>query len=172
MVLAHRLGNRHIAFVRILCCPGARRAAAVAALALIATNAWARQRTDGPPADLIASAGSLFHQYGLALSQGARDRIPFFYHWQGAQIVFNGQARFQTRAELTERYRTGWTPPAFFAWDSLHFEIIPPANVLAIGRFKWLRRGTTDTLRFAYVALLTAVDSGMAIRVEHETRLP
>jgi hypothetical protein len=111
-------------------------------------------------------------QYGDALLRADRARIASLYHWETAQLVRNGVSQVLTRAQITDRYRTRWTPPAYFAWDSLQYHAIPPASVLVVGRFCWLPSQNADTLRYAYVALLVAIDSGMAIRVEHETRLP
>lgn len=129
------------------------------------------QPVDGPPSDLLAASRSLFSQYERALQTGARERLASFYHVEGAHVIFNGQARFRSRALIDSLYRYHWGPPAYFAWDSLQFEALPPTSVVAFGRFRWLRPADADTEHFAYVAVLEAVDSGMAIRLEHETRL-
>ena len=64
------------------------------------------------------------------------------------------------------------TTPAFFAWEALAFDSIAPGQVLVTGGFLWQSAGQPDTARFIYAALLEAVDSGLAIRFEHETARP
>ena len=127
---------------------------------------------DGAPVDLEASASALYDAYGSALSTPRRDAIAGFYHPDGALRVLNGHSRRQTRASIDSGYRGAWSPPAFFAWDALAFDSIAPGQVLVTGGFLWQSAGQPDTAKFIYVALLEAVDSGMAIRFEHETARP
>lgn len=131
----------------------------------------APQRTDAP-ADLKASAAAMYEAYGTALSTPRRDAIGSFYHPDGAIIVFNGQARRQSRADIDSRYRGAWSPPAFFAWEGLTFDSIGPGQVIVNGGFLWQGAGQADTSKFVYAALVEAVDSGMGIRFEHETARP
>lgn len=127
--------------------------------------------TDGPPANLAAAADSLYQEYARVLRTGDRGRIAQFYAPRGAQRVLNGHSRRLTQAAIDSLYRYRWSPPAFFAWDSLQFETLPPSRVLVVGRFRWQGTGQADTGSYAYAALLEAVDSGLAIFFEHETSL-
>ncbi len=129
-------------------------------------------RTDGPPADLEASAASLYQQYGAALAAGRRGALAAFYHNEGALIVLNGVARRQSGEELNRKYLSAWTPPTYFAWEDMAFDSIAPSQVLVTGGFRWQDLGEKDTTRYIYAALLVAVDSGMAIVFEHETQRP
>lgn len=81
-------------------------------------------------------------------------------------------ARRFTRAELRSKYLDSWSPPAFFAWEGLHFDSIGPGEVIVTGGFRWQSTGQMDTVPYIYAALLVAVDSGMAIVFEHETLRP
>ena len=45
-------------------------------------------------------------------------------------------------------------------------------QVLVTGGFLWQSAGQQDTAHYIYAALLEAVDSGMAMRFEHETARP
>jgi hypothetical protein len=127
---------------------------------------------DGPPADLKASAQELFVQYEAAIKTSRREAIARFYHFDGAIRVLNGTTSRMSRPQLDSVYRTTWTPPAFFAWEELSYDSLDPGTVIVTGGFRWARLGTTDTLRYLYAALVHAVDSGMAIRFEHETLRP
>lgn len=127
---------------------------------------------DGPPADLKASARELFAQYEAAVRLHRREVIARFYHFEGAVRVINGTTSRMGRAQLDSVYRTTWTPPEFFTWEELSFDSLDPRTVLVTGGFRWARMGATDTARYLYAAVLQAVDSGMAIRFEHETIRP
>src|SRR5687768_11189051 len=128
--------------------------------------------TNGPPADLEATARELFAQYEAAIKTGRRDAIARFYHVDGAVRVINGTTSRMSRAQLDSVYRTTWTPPAFFAWDALAYDSLDPGSVLVTGGFRWARPGASDTANYLYAAVLQAVDSGLAIRFEHETLRP
>jgi len=127
---------------------------------------------DGPPADLEVSAQQLFAQYEAAIKSGQRDAIARFYHVDGAVRVINGTTSRMSRAQLDSVYRTAWTPPAFFAWDSLAYDALDPRSVLITGGFRWASPGARDTANYLYAAVLQAIDSGLAIRFEHETLRP
>lgn len=122
--------------------------------------------------DLQASAAALYEAYGDALSVPRREAIAGFYHPDGALIVLNGHPTRRTRAAIDSNYRGPWNPPAFFSWDSLAFDSIAPGQVIVTGHFRWQSAGQPDTGRYIYAALLEAVDSGLAIRFEHETPAP
>jgi hypothetical protein len=122
-----------------------------------------------PPVDLRASATALYDSYTTALTEGRPEALSSFYHPDGAIRVINGFTRRATRAGLDSSYRSGWNPPAFFAWDSLAFDSIAPGNVIVTGAFRWLEQGKRDTTRWLYAALLQATDSELSIRFEHET---
>jgi hypothetical protein len=143
-------------------------------VALLACSSSPRSRSivDGPPADLKASAQEFFAQYEAAIKAPRREAIAGFYHIEGAIRVLNGTTSRLSRPQLDSEYRTAWTPPAFFAWEELSYDSLDPGTVIVTGGFRWARLGTTDTLRYLYAAVVQAVDSGMAIRFEHETLRP
>lgn len=127
---------------------------------------------DAPPADLRGTAAALYEQYGAALASGRREALPRFYHPDGALLVFNGSPMRLSMAQLSEIYTTQWSPPAYFAWDSLAFDPISSTQVIVTGGFRWMEPERSDTNRFIYASLLSVVDSGLAIVFEHETRRP
>ena len=127
---------------------------------------------DGPPADLKATAQELFSQYETAIRTPRREALARFYHFDGAVRVINGITTHMSRAQLDSVYRNAWTPPAFFAWEDLRYDSLDVGIVVVTGGFRWTPAGRADTLRYLYAAVLHAVDSGMAIRVEHETLRP
>jgi len=147
---------------------------ALGALALLACSSTSHRAVpvDGGPRDLKQSARELFAQYEDAIVRQRREAIAGFYDYRGVVRVLNGTTRRLSRAQLDTIYRTSWTPPAFFTFDSLAYDSIAPGQVLVTGGFRWARAGAHDTARFIYAALLQAVDSGMAIRFEHETARP
>lgn len=148
------------------------RAVAVLTVVLCACRpASVGRRSDHAPADLVASAQSFYKAYEQALKTGDKARLGPLYHPAGAHIVVNGRPTFWTRAGLDSAYRNEWTQPTFFTWDSLRFEAHPPTRVLVYGRFRWAFATRPDTTAFAYVSILEMVDSTLAIRFEHETRL-
>jgi hypothetical protein len=126
----------------------------------------------GPSADLKASTAELYLRYGAALSGRQRGSLARFYHHDGALIVFNGRRLLLTRSAIDSTYGESWAPPEYFAWDDLAYDSIGPGLVVVTGGFRLKSRGRSDTTRFIYAALLEAVDSGMAIRFEHETARP
>ena len=127
------------------------------------------ERTDGPPADLVASARRFFDAYGDAVRAGRKEALAQFYAPSGAVRVLDGRRQRLTRAALDSIYRGGWQGPASFAWESLEFDSLDTDRVLVTGFFLWQARGASDTSRYTYAALLQAVDSGLVIRFEHET---
>lgn len=114
----------------------------------------------------------MYRAYGEALTTPRPEALSGFYHPEGALIVLNGVATRPTRQQIDARYRTAWTAPAFFAWDSLAFDSIAPGQLMVTGNLRWQSRGQLDTSRVIYAALLVAVDTGLAIRFEHETVVP
>ena len=128
--------------------------------------------TDGPPADLKASAQEMFARYEAAVKTGQRDAIARFYHVDGAVRVINGTTSRMSRAQLDSVYRGAWTPPAFFVFEALAYDSLDPGSVLVTGGFRWARPGASDTADYLYAAVLQAIDSGLAIRFEHETVRP
>lgn len=146
---------------------------AFSVLSLLACSSTERPPAiDGPAAGLKASAQELLARYEGAIRAHRREVIAGFYHPEGAVRVLNGTTTRSSRAQLDSRYRTAWMPPAFFAWEELSYDSLDPRTVLVTGGFRWARAGTTDTARYLYAAVLQAVDSGMAIRFEHETTRP
>lgn len=130
------------------------------------------QQLDRPPGDLKASAAALYQAYGEALMTPRRAAIAGFYHYDGALRVINGVPRRVSRAVLDSIYRGPWSPPTFFTWEGLEFDSVGPGRVIVTGGFRWQGSGRRDTSRYIYTALLEAVDSGLAIRFEHETLRP
>ena len=127
---------------------------------------------DGPPANLEASTRELFTRYEAAIVAHRRDALAGFYHPDGAVRVINGHTTRSSRAQLDSAYRGPWTPPAYFAWEALEYDSLDPGSMLVTGGFRWTRAGSADTARYLYAAVVQAVDSGMAIRFEHETVRP
>jgi hypothetical protein len=127
---------------------------------------------DGPPADLTARSKELFSRYGAAISAPRPEALAGFYHADGALRVINGTTTRMSRAQLDSVYRTAWTPPAFFAWEDLQYDSLDVGTVVVTGGFRWTPAGRTDTLRYLYAAVLQVSDTGLAIRVEHETPRP
>ena len=146
----------------------------VGVLVLLSCSSSSGERSagDGPPANLKASAERLYTQYEAALKAQRRESIAGFYHVDGAVRVVNGVTSRMSRSQLDSIYRTSWVPPAFFAWEPLSYDSLDAGTVLVTGGFRWTRAGAADTMRYLYAAVLQAVDSGMAIRFEHETIRP
>jgi hypothetical protein len=131
------------------------------------------QVLDGSHQDLIASSRRLYEQYEAALSARQRERLASFYHPDGAVFVINGRHMVMTIQEIDSVYtRSRWNPPDYFMFDELVFNPLSSDDVAVTGTFLWQRSGTLDTTRYRYAAFITAIDSGMAIRFEHETVLP
>jgi len=128
--------------------------------------------TDGLPSDWRKASVTFYDNYGEALRAHRRESLAQYYSPAGALVVFNGQPRRLSKAALDSLYRGPWQGPAFFAWDSLSFDSLDPGEVLVTGHFRWQSTATSDTSRFVYAAILQAVDSGLAIRFEHETSAP
>jgi hypothetical protein len=129
-------------------------------------------RSTDSPADLEAMARSHYEGYTQAIATPRRDAIAGFYAVNGATRVINGVASHRSRAALDSSYRGPWSPPAYFAWDTLAFDSIGPGQVLVTGLFHWQSAGQSDTMPWIYAALLHAADSGLAIVFEHETIRP
>ena len=128
--------------------------------------------SDGPPPDLIASANRFYDAYAKDLRAGNGGALAQYYAPQGALIVIGGHRMQLTRSNIDSIYRTSWKGPAYFAWDTLSFDSLSPGLVLVNGGFRWQAAGSRDTAQFIYVSLLEAVDSGLALRFEHETPSP
>jgi hypothetical protein len=128
-----------------------------------------RMRTDGPPPDLIASANRFYDAYARDLRAGHGGALAQYYAPQGALIVIGGHRMHLSRSSIDSIYRTSWKGPAYFVWDTLSFDSLSPSLVLVNGGFRWQAAGSRDTTQFIYVSLLEAVDSGLALRFEHET---
>ena len=141
-------------------------------LAAACSTAHSASRQARAPRDLRATAARMYRAYGEALTTPRPEALSGFYHPEGALIVLNGIAARPTRQQIDTRYRTAWTAPAFFAWDSLAYDSIAPGQVMVTGNLRWQSRGQRDTSRVIYAALLVAVDTGLAIRFEHETIVP
>jgi len=159
---------------RVRYTPMSLRFATVPAIAMCVATACASPRpetTDGPPADLVASAGRFFDAYGTAVREGRTEALANFYAPAGAIRVLDGQRKRLTRSALDSVYRSGWQAPAFFAWESLEYDSLDTEQVLVTGFFRWQARGAPDTSRYTYAALLQTVDSGLVIRFEHETAI-
>jgi hypothetical protein len=127
---------------------------------------------DGPPGDLLASAARFYDAYAKDLREGNAASLAHYYAPEGAQIVLGGRRMHLSRSSIDSIYRTSWKGPAYFAWDSLTFDSLSPSFVLVTGGFRWQALASPDTASFIYASLLEAVDSGLALRFEHETPKP
>lgn len=142
----------------------------VSALALSCASLGYAQQADPPRA--IAGLREFYAAYESALKAHRRDTLARFYHPSGALIVVDGSRMSPTHAGIDSIYRGSWQGPAFFAFDSLHFDAVGPAMVAVTGGFRWLPPQSADTARFIYFALLDRTAGGLRIRVEHETQRP
>ncbi|SRR5713101_1311495 len=139
---------------------------------LVACDGQHPRSTDRPSEDLLRSAAQFYEAYSQDARTHKREKLAQYYAPSGAVIVLAGQRRFYSRAAIDSFYRGPWQGPAYFAWDTLAFDLLSPDLVLVTGRFRWLATGATDTTQYIYAAILQTVDSGLAIRVEHETPAP
>lgn len=140
---------------------------------LLAACSAAPRSAPAPRPDLRAEAAELFRRYGLAIATPTRGTIADAYASAGAVRVINGARRVQTRAQLDSSYRGPWTPPEYFAWDALTYDVLGPASVAVSGGFFWKAQGRADTMRYLYAAVLEREPTGrLAIRVEVETMAP
>lgn len=128
--------------------------------------------TDRSSEALLRSAAQFYEAYSQDARAQRREKLAQYYAPTGAVIVLAGQRRYYSREAIDSFYRGPWHGPAYFGWDTLAFDPLSSDLVLVTGRFRWLATGATDTTRFIYAAILQAVDSGLAIRVEHETPVP
>jgi hypothetical protein len=128
--------------------------------------------TDRPSNDLLRSAAQFYDAYVQDVRAHRREKLAQYYHASGALIVLAGQRRQLSRAAIDSFYRGVWQGPTYFAWDTLAFDSLSSQLVLVTGRFRWLAPGARDTTRYVYAAILEAVDSGFALRLEHETPAP
>ena len=128
--------------------------------------------SDIPSQDLRTDASAFYESYGAALKAHRRDTLAQYYSPEGALIVFNGARMQLSRNGIDSVYRGRWQGPVFFSWDSMTYEVIRPRQVLVTGQFRWQPPGSADTSRYIYLSILEATDSGIRIRVEHETLMP
>ena len=141
-------------------------------LAVATCRPHAAPATDQRSEPLVRSAEQLYDAYVRDVRAGRRGSIARYYDARGALIVVGGHRRYYSRAAIDSFYRGPWQAPAFFAWDTLAFDSLAPGLVAVTGQFRWLRRGTTDTARFIYAAVVLPADSVMVIRMEDETPAP
>jgi hypothetical protein len=133
---------------------------------------------DAPRTSTTSTASSetdaqvFYREYEVALKGHRRDALADFYHPNGTLLVINGTRMRNTRAGIDSTYRGQWQGPAFFAFDSLHFEALDAERVLVTGRFRWLSTQSPDTGYYAYLSILDRTPAGLKISVEHETQLP
>ena len=139
--------------------------------AAVACSPPVRVVNDPTPLSL-STARAMYESYAAALRRHRRDELASFYHPDGATIVFDGVRRVSTHAAIASRYRGDWQGPAFFAFDSLHFQPLDASHVLVTGGFRWLSAQSTDTTPYVYLAMLENTAAGQKIRIEHETRRP
>ena len=145
--------------------------AGLVSLVTSCTSERSASGTDGPPPDLLRSAARFYDAYGKDLREHRRERLAQYYAPEGALFVIAGRRMQVSRPGIDSLYK-GWEGPAYFAWDSLRFDSLSPSLVLVTGGFDWQVRGSRDTARFIYASILQAIDSGLAIRFEHETPKP
>jgi len=140
--------------------------------AVVACRPRAAPATDQRGEPLVRSAEQLYDAYVRDVRAERRGSIAHYYDPRGALIVVGGHRRYYSRAAIDSFYRGPWQAPAFFAWDTLAFDSLAPDLVVVTGQFRWLRRGSADTATFIYAAVVQPADSGMVIRMEHETPAP
>lgn len=128
--------------------------------------------TDRPPARLRDAAMRFYDAYTQDLRAQNRQKLATYYHPAGAVVVIGGRRMTFTHAGIDSLYRGAWQGPTAFAWDNLSFDSLGPEFVVVTGGFRWLAAGAKDTTRYIYVSVLQAVDSGLGIRLEHETPIP
>ena len=151
--------------------------ALIQAAALVSTLAGCviQPRPKPPPVDpaiMVQAARTFYAGIERSLRSGDRAALLRLFSADGLLMVLDGVTTHYTPAALDSLYGPAWQPPAYFAWDSLRFEVLPPDHLAVLGEIRWLDVGARDTLRYLYVGLIRAVDSGFAIRIEHETRAP
>jgi len=122
--------------------------------------------------DFLREAAAHYKAYGAALKESRREALARFYSPQGVLLVVNGAERTFTQQSLDSTYRHVWPGFAFFAWDTLHYQLLDERNTVVTGSFLMQRTSVSDTIRVLYLGILQAADSGLVIRVEHETALP
>lgn len=146
-----------------------------AALMSTLTGCVIQPRPKPPPVDptiMVQAARTFYAGIERSLRSGDRAALLRLFSADGLLMVLDGVTTHYTPAALDSLYGPAWQPPAYFAWDSLRFEVLPPDHLAVLGEIRWLDVGARDTLRYLYVGLIRAVDSGFAIRIEHETRAP
>ncbi len=158
--------------------PSARSSATlVQAAALVSALAACdiQPRPKPPPVDpatMVQAARTFYAGTERSLRSGDRAALLRLFSADGLLMVLDGVTTHYTPAALDSLYGPAWQPPAYFAWDSLRFEVLPPDHLAVIGEYRWLDVGARDTVRYLYVGLIRAVDSSFVIRIEHETRAP
>lgn len=120
-------------------------------------------------AALVEEVRAFMAAYAEDLRSGNRAALAARYDRRGAFFLGDGTKRFREWAEIEERYRTRWSPPASFEWRDLSFEPVGPDSVLVAGTFLWgVGKGRPAAL-LSYTGLLVRQDGELRIRLEDES---
>jgi hypothetical protein len=120
--------------------------------------------------DPLPSLREFMEAYGRDLAAAERAALGQRYDTAGSLALINGRTIMLSSAETTVRYLENWTPPLYFAWDTLSYNMIQPEIALVTGRFRWMR-SEPDTLVYSYAGVLRLTAMGWRIRAEIETLL-
>ena len=120
---------------------------------------------------LVAEARAFMEAYARDLSTADREAIAGRYDRRGAYIMFNGMRELAPWDSLAAQYRTGWRPPAAFAWSDLIYEPAGSDAVVVNGHFLWTLRAGEEPIRFRYTALLVRQAGALRIRLEDESMI-
>ena len=137
-------------------------------------------RRDAPPATagetaaaaeavVVAEARAFMEAYGADLAAGRRAAIADRYDRRGVYFLGNGRKHLRSWAQIEQRYRTGWQPPASFEWRDLSFEPAGPDAVVVAGTFVWGLGEGKGSETFSYTGLLVRQDGVLRIRLEDES---
>lgn len=110
--------------------------------------------------------------YAQDLRDGDAEAIASRYSRSGAYRLGNGRKAFTTYDAIRASYVDRWQRPLSFAWRDLSYEVVGPDPVAVLGRFRWGRADSLDTLHFSYTGLLVREDGELRIRVEDESMDP
>ena len=120
-------------------------------------------------AAVVAEARAFMAAYGEDLAAGRRAAISDRYDRRGVYFLGNGRKNLRPWAQIEQRYRTGWQPPASFEWKELSFEPAGRDAVVVAGLFVWGLGEGKGTETFSYTGLLVRQDGVLRIRLEDES---
>ena len=118
---------------------------------------------------IVAEASAFMESYGADLAAGRRQAIADRYDRRGVYFLGDGRKNLRTWAQIEQRYRTGWQPPASFEWRDLSFEPAGRDAVVVAGLFVWGLGEGKGSETFSYTGLLVRQDGVLRIRLEDES---